>query len=69
MLGDAGANVLGALCGIAALVAAPASGWRWALFALLLFGNVLSEAVSFSEVIDRVPPLRWFDRLGSLRPR
>jgi len=30
--------------------------------------NLLSEVVSFSTVIDRVPPLRWFDRLGSVRP-
>ena len=29
--------------------------------------NLASEWVSFSEVIDRTPPLRWLDRLGSRR--
>ena len=26
--------------------------------------RVAAELVSFSAVIDRVPPLRWLDRLG-----
>ena len=67
MLGDAGANVMGAMCGIAALVAFWGSGQRWAVLAVLLGLNVLSEVVSFSKVIDGVGPLRWFDRLGSTR--
>ena len=67
MQGDAGANPLGALCGLAALVAAPAAAWRWGLVAVLLGLNLLSEFVSFSGVIDRIGPLRWLDRWGSLR--
>ena len=69
MLGDAGSNPLGALCGLAALVAAPSSTARWLLLAALLLANAASEVVSFSRVIDMVAPLRWFDRLGSQRPR
>jgi hypothetical protein len=30
----------------------------------LVVANVAAELVSFSSIIDRVPPLRWFDRLG-----
>lgn len=66
MLGDAGANALGALCGLAALSAAPAAGVRWAILVGLVALNALSEVVSFSKVIDAVAPLRWFDRLGRL---
>lgn len=67
MLGDAGSNVLGAMCGIAALAAFSGSASRWVLLAVVGGLNLLSEAVSFSRVIDAVAPLRWFDRLGSLR--
>lgn len=67
MLGDAGANVMGAMCGIAALVAFWGSGLRWVVLAVVLGLNLLSEVVSFSKVIDAVGPLRWFDRLGSMR--
>ncbi len=69
MLGDAGSNPLGALCGLAALVAAPSSTARWVLLAALVLANAASEVVSFSRVIDAVAPLRWLDRLGSQRPR
>lgn len=64
MLGDAGANPLGAMCGLALLCAVPGAGPRWVLVALLLLLNVSSEVVSFSRVIDGFPPLRWLDRLG-----
>jgi hypothetical protein len=64
MLGDAGANCLGALCGMAALVAVPAAEGRWVLLVALAAANAVSEVVSFSRVIDAVGPLRWFDRLG-----
>ncbi len=69
MLGDAGANPLGALVGLAWLVALPSDAGRWVLVAVLLVANVASERVSFSAVIDGFPPLRWLDRLGSVRPR
>jgi UDP-GlcNAc:undecaprenyl-phosphate/decaprenyl-phosphate GlcNAc-1-phosphate transferase len=68
MLGDAGSNPLGALCGMAALAAVPDGRYRWALLGVLFFANVASEATSFSTLIDSVRPLRWFDRLGSRRP-
>jgi UDP-GlcNAc:undecaprenyl-phosphate/decaprenyl-phosphate GlcNAc-1-phosphate transferase len=67
MLGDAGANPLGALCGLAALAAVPGGTGRWLLVAVLVGLNLLSEVVSFSSIIDRTPPLRWLDRAGSLR--
>ncbi len=67
MLGDAGSNPLGALCGLAALAAAPAPGPRWILVLVLFALNLLSEVVSFSTIIDRTPPLRWLDRAGTLR--
>lgn len=65
MLGDTGANVLGAMCGIAAVQAVDGTVGRWLLLALTAGLNGLSEVVSFSRVIDAVGPLRWLDRLGS----
>ena len=63
MLGDTGANVLGAVAGLAVVVLhGPGVTVGVALGLLAL--NVLSEVVSFSLVIDRVPPLRLLDRLG-----
>jgi len=66
MLGDTGANVLGAAVGLAAVLVLdhPATVVVLAVLAVL---NAASEWVSFSDVIDRTPPLRWFDRLGSRR--
>lgn len=63
MLGDAGANGLGALLGVG--LVAGASRSRLAALLLLLAGlTAASEVVSFSAVIDRVRPLRRLDRLG-----
>lgn len=67
MLGDTGANGLGALVGVGLVI----GGRRRRLVALLLGTAALtaaSEVVSYSAVIDRVPPLRWVDRLGRPRP-
>ncbi|MFM7068375.1 MAG: hypothetical protein ACKOYM_02840 [Actinomycetes bacterium] len=66
MLGDAGANPLGAMCGMAALSAASTPTARWLLLVALLGLNALSEVVSFSRVIESVPALRWCDRLGRI---
>ena len=64
MLGDTGANVLGGAAGLG-LVATTSTGVQAAV-AIVLFGlTIASEFVSFSEVIDKTPPLRWFDRLGA----
>jgi UDP-N-acetylmuramyl pentapeptide phosphotransferase/UDP-N-acetylglucosamine-1-phosphate transferase len=62
MLGDAGANALGAVLGLALLRRAPS---RPAL-GLLVLATAASEVVSYSRVIDAVPPLRWADRVGRL---
>ncbi|HVL92505.1 MAG TPA: hypothetical protein VM264_04095 [Acidimicrobiales bacterium] len=63
MLGDAGANVLGGALGLGAVVAcAPAT--RTAALVVVAVLNVASEVVSFSRVIDAVPPLRALDRAG-----
>lgn len=63
MLGDAGANVLGAAIGLAA-VEVCSTGTRTVALAVVLALNAASEWVSFSSVIDRVRPLRALDRLG-----
>jgi len=63
MLGDTGANALGAALGTATVLEAPAAA-RDVVVACLLALTLLSEVVSFSRIIDAVPPLRWFDRLG-----
>lgn len=62
MLGDAGANALGAVVGVL-LVTGPA--WLlWALAVVLLALQAASERVSFSRVIDGNRWLRAVDRLG-----
>jgi UDP-GlcNAc:undecaprenyl-phosphate GlcNAc-1-phosphate transferase len=64
MLGDAGANALGAVLGLALLQRHPQR--RAAALAVLAGLTGLSEVVSYSRVIDAVPPLRWADRVGRL---
>jgi UDP-N-acetylmuramyl pentapeptide phosphotransferase/UDP-N-acetylglucosamine-1-phosphate transferase len=63
MLGDSGANVLGAALGLGVLVTC-SPGVRVVVLAVVLALNLVSEVVSFSKVIDRVAPLRAFDQLG-----
>jgi hypothetical protein len=63
MLGDTGANVFGAVLGLA-VVLEVSRGPRNVILVALVLLNLASESVSFSRVIDRVAPLRWFDRLG-----
>lgn len=64
MLGDTGANALGATVGVA-IVLSTAPGTRVIVLVLLVILNALSEAVSFSSVIDATPPLRLLDRAGA----
>ena len=64
MLGDAGANALGAAVGVALVSRLHSRPARAA--ALLGLGalTAASERVSFSAAIDASPALRWFDQLG-----
>ncbi len=70
MLGDCGANALGALLGLG--IAAHTGRWgRAAVFGGLVALTLASERVSFTAVIERTPGLRHLDRLGRralLRP-
>jgi hypothetical protein len=63
MLGDAGANALGALLGAAAAATLPRKA-RVAALVVVVGLNAASEVVSFTKVIERTPPLRWLDMLG-----
>jgi UDP-GlcNAc:undecaprenyl-phosphate GlcNAc-1-phosphate transferase len=63
MLGDAGANALGAVLGTAAVASASRSGLAWRAAALTAV-NLASEKVSFTKVIASTPPLRVLDGLG-----
>jgi len=62
MLGDCGANALGAMLGVAAAgMPRPA---RIALLAGVVGLTAASEKISFTKVIERTPALRWLDMLG-----
>ncbi|WP_369133811.1 hypothetical protein [Modestobacter sp. I12A-02662] len=63
MLGDCGANAVGALLGLR-LAAAPGRGGRAAVLAVVTALTLASEKVSFTRVIDSTPGLRELDRLG-----
>jgi UDP-N-acetylmuramyl pentapeptide phosphotransferase/UDP-N-acetylglucosamine-1-phosphate transferase len=63
MLGDAGANALGALVGLR-LAAIGARGPRAVLLAAVVALTLVSERVSFTAVIEATPGLRELDRLG-----
>lgn len=65
MLGDTGANALGAALGVGLVLVAGFQG-RMIAAAVLLALTLLSEVVSFSRIIEGFPPLRAFDRLGRL---
>lgn len=67
MLGDTGANAVGAALGTAAVLAL-GTGERVVVAGVLLALNLVSEFVSFSRVIEAVPPLRAFDRAGRRTP-
>ena len=63
MLGDAGANALGAMLGAAAAATLP-RGARIGALAVVLGLTAASEKVSFTKVIERTGPLRALDMLG-----
>lgn len=63
MLGDAGAAVLGAICGYLALSVGP--GLLWAVSLVVILGvTAIAEVSSISKMIERVGLLRRFDELG-----
>jgi hypothetical protein len=64
MLGDTGANALGAVLGVALVDRLPSRGARLAALTVLAGLTAASEVVSFSKVIDGTPALRRFDQLG-----
>jgi UDP-N-acetylmuramyl pentapeptide phosphotransferase/UDP-N-acetylglucosamine-1-phosphate transferase len=66
MLGDAGANALGAAVGVGTVLAC-SPGVRLAVLAGVAALNLASEVVSFSRVIRGVAPLRFADDLGRIR--
>jgi UDP-GlcNAc:undecaprenyl-phosphate GlcNAc-1-phosphate transferase len=63
MLGDAGANALGAMLGVAAAGSLSRRS-RLAILAGVTALTAASEVVSFTKVIQRTPPLHWLDMLG-----
>ncbi|RZU31609.1 hypothetical protein [Blastococcus saxobsidens] len=65
MLGDCGANGLGALLGLR-LAAMPGRGARIGALATITGLTLASEKVSFTRVIEATPGLRELDRLGRL---
>ena len=67
MLGDAGANALGALLGVA-LAARTGPAGRAVALAMLAGLTVASEKVSFTKVIQDTPWLRTLDELGRRPP-
>ena len=62
MLGDAGANALGAVLGLALVRRHPQR--RLIALTTLTAVTAVSEVLSYSRIIDAVPPLRWVDRVG-----
>ncbi|MBI2168301.1 MAG: hypothetical protein HYU28_02200 [Actinobacteria bacterium] len=66
MLGDAGANALGATLGVGALLTLDPTGRTIAVVVLAAL-NLAAEVFSFSRFIARVPPLRLLDELGRSR--
>ncbi len=67
MLGDTGAYALGGVLGLA-VVLDVGRGPRNAVLVGLLALTIAAELVSFSQVIDRVPALRYLDRIGRRAP-
>jgi UDP-GlcNAc:undecaprenyl-phosphate GlcNAc-1-phosphate transferase len=63
MLGDSGANAIGAMLGVVAAASLPRPV-RLATLAGIAGLTAASEKVSFTKVIARTPALNWLDMLG-----
>ena len=63
MMGDAGSNVLGAVLALALIWEVEFNNRLIALGILVAF-HIVTEIVSFSTIVEKVPPLRWLDNLG-----
>jgi UDP-GlcNAc:undecaprenyl-phosphate GlcNAc-1-phosphate transferase len=63
MLGDTGANLLGALAGLWLVLTLSTLGLAIAL-ALLLLITVYGEFRSLSTLVEKTPGVRWIDSLG-----
>jgi UDP-N-acetylmuramyl pentapeptide phosphotransferase/UDP-N-acetylglucosamine-1-phosphate transferase len=63
MLGDTGANLLGALAGAWVVFAYESTG-EWIAVGILVALTIFGEFRSFSATIERLPPLRVLDSLG-----
>lgn len=63
MLGDTGANLIGAVLGLGVVLETSRPVRTGVLVALVAL-NLVSERVSYSRVIDATPGLRHLDRLG-----
>jgi hypothetical protein len=66
MLGDCGANALGAALGVRLVQRVRSRPGRLVALGALVGLTAASERVSFSEVIDRTPVLRRIDQAGRL---
>lgn len=66
MLGDAGANLVGAIAGVSLIVTLGTDARAIAL-AIVALLTVYGEFRSISAAIERIPPLRALDRVGRLR--
>jgi UDP-GlcNAc:undecaprenyl-phosphate/decaprenyl-phosphate GlcNAc-1-phosphate transferase len=63
MLGDTGANCIGAALGLGAVMGLGEDARVWIMVVLLVL-NLVSERVSFSRVIATTPGIRHLDQLG-----
>jgi UDP-N-acetylmuramyl pentapeptide phosphotransferase/UDP-N-acetylglucosamine-1-phosphate transferase len=63
MIGDSGAYVIGGVLGLA-VVLDTGTTTRASVLVVLVALTVLAEFVSYSKIIDRVPPLRVIDQAG-----